>query len=222
MAPIRVLLVDDHEVVRIGLRSLLELEPDIVVAGEAGDGDAAVAQAVAVRPEVAILDVRMGEMDGITACREIRSRCPQTAVLMLTSFGTEEAVLASVMAGAAGFLLKNAGRATLLQAVRALALGQSLLDPAVTRTVMHRLVQLTAQTGPSEVAHLSDREREVLLLVAEGLTNRAIADRLIISEATARNHVSHILEKLGLSRRSQAAALAARLGLLSGGQQPDA
>jgi DNA-binding NarL/FixJ family response regulator len=220
MAPIRVLLVDDHEVVRIGLRSLLELEPDIVVAGEAGDGDAAVAQAVAVRPDVAILDVRMGEMDGITACREIRSRCPQTAVLMLTSFGTEEAVLASVMAGASGFLLKNAGRAALLQAVRALALGQSLLDPAVTRTVMHRLAELTAQTGPSEVAHLSEREREVLLLLAEGLTNRAIADRLIISEATARNHVSHILEKLGLSRRSQAAALAARLGLLPGEPRP--
>jgi DNA-binding NarL/FixJ family response regulator len=214
MALIRVLLVDDHEVVRIGLRSLLELEPDIVVTGEAADGAAAVAAAAALRPDVAILDVRMGEVDGISACREIRSACPETSVLILTSFGTEEAVLASLMAGASGFLLKNAGRATLLQAVRTLASGQSLLDPAVTRGVMHRLVELTARVGPAEVAQLSEREREVLRLVAEGLTNRAIAERLVISEATARNHVSHILEKLGLSRRSQAAALAARLGLL--------
>jgi two-component system response regulator DevR len=210
MRSIRVLLVDDHEVVRLGLRSMLELEPDMIVAGEAADGASAIRQADALRPDVVILDVRMGEIDGITACREIKSRRPESAVLMLTSFGTDDAVIAALMAGANGFLLKNAGRAVLLQAVRTVAGGHSLLDPAVTRTVTGRLVDLANRSGPTEVAALSQREREVLTLVAEGLTNRAIADRLIISEATARNHVSHILEKLGL----------ARLGLMQTNAEP--
>lgn len=221
MPTIRVLLVDDHEVVRFGLRSMLELEADMTVVGEAEDGLAAIREAEARRPDVVILDVRMGAMDGITACREIKSRCPETAVLILTSFGTEDAVVAALMAGASGFLLKNAGRAALLQAVRAIAQGHSLLDPAVTRSVTRRLVELAARQEPAEVAPLSQREREVLTLVAEGLTNRAIADRLVISEATARNHVSHILEKLGLTRRSQAAVLAARLGLAPGNREGD-
>ena len=214
MPPVRVLLVDDHEVVRFGLRSMLELEPDIAVVDEAADGNTALRLALAHQPDLVILDVRMSGMDGITACREIRSSLPETAVLMLTSFGSEEAVLAALMAGAAGFLLKNTGRTALLQAVRAVAAGQSLLDPAVTRTVTRRLVELSRRDVPPELAALSERERDVLALVARGLTNRAVAERLTISEATTRNHVSHILDKLGLSRRGEAAALALRLGLL--------
>jgi DNA-binding NarL/FixJ family response regulator len=134
--------------------------------------------------------------------------------LLLTSFGTEQAVMAGLMAGASGFLLKNSGRAELLRAVRAVARGESLLDTAVTRTVTRRLVELASRAESPELAQLSQREREVLALVAQGLTNREIATRLVISEVTARNHVSHVLEKLGLNRRAEAAALAARLGLL--------
>jgi DNA-binding NarL/FixJ family response regulator len=214
MTAIRVLLVDDHEVVRLGLRSLLEIEPDLRVVAEASDGVAAVREAEAHRPDVAIMDVRMAGMDGIEACREIKSRCPETGVLMLTSFGSDEAVIAALMAGAAGFLLKNAGRAEVLRAVRSVAAGQSVLDPAVTRRVTERLVELASKAEHEELAQLSQREREVLRLVAEGRTNREIAAQLVISEATARNHVSHILDKLGMSRRAEAAAFAARIGLL--------
>ncbi|MFN8556227.1 MAG: response regulator transcription factor [Dehalococcoidia bacterium] len=216
MTQVRVLLVDDHEIVRVGLRAVLDAEPDLRVVGEAADGTAAVRQAEALHPNVVLMDVRMGPTDGITACREIKSLLPETGVLMLTSFGADEAVIAALMAGASGFLLKNAARADLVRAVRAVAAGQSLLDPAVTRHVTRRLVELAAQVEPPELAALSAREREVLALVAQGLTNHGIAERLVISDATARNHVSHILEKLGLSRRSEAAALAARLGLLGG------
>ena len=214
MTPIRVLLADDHEVVRVGLRSLLEIEPDMRVVAEAADGATAIRAAQAHRPDVVIMDVRMEPIDGIAACREVKSLLPETGVLMLTSFGTEEAVLAALMAGASGFLLKNAGRAEVLRAVRAVARGESLLDTAVTRRVTERLVALATRTEHDEVAQLSTREREVLALVAEGRTNREIAARLVISEATARNHVSHILDKLGMSRRSEAAAFAARMGLL--------
>jgi DNA-binding NarL/FixJ family response regulator len=159
------------------------------------------------------MDIRMGASDGITACRELKAELPGTKVLMLTSFGTEEAVLSSLMAGASGFLLKNTGRDGLLNAVRTLAAGGSLLDPAVTGAIVQKLVALATQNGPDELAELTEREREVLALVAKGKTNKEIATDLVISEATARNHISHIFEKLGLSRRSEAAALAARLGL---------
>ena len=219
MARIRVLLVDDHKVVRVGLRTLLEMEPDITVAGEAPDGDAAVREAAAVRPDVVLMDVRMGPTDGIDACRQIKSALPEVGVLMLTSFGTEEAVLASLMAGASGFLLKNTGRSDLLRAVRTVATGQSLLDPAVTGRVTRRLVELADAAEDPRVATLSPREREVLSLVARGYTNKQIAEDLVISDATARNHVSHILEKLGMSRRSEAAAFAAEIGLTA---PPDA
>jgi len=210
---IRVMLVDDHEIVRTGLRAVFEMEDDIEVVAEAGDGPSAVAQAAAAKPDVVLMDIQMGAMDGIAACREVKSAMPAAKVLMLTSFGTEEAVLASLMAGASGFLLKNTGRDGLLSAVRALAAGQSLLDPAVTGQVMQRLVNLASERGPDELAQLTEREREVLVLVGKGMTNREIAAALVISDATARNHVSHIFEKLGLTRRSEAAALAARLGL---------
>lgn len=214
MPKIRVLLVDDHEVVRMGLRSLFELEDDITVVGEASDGREAVARALELTPDIVLMDIRMGDTDGVETCREVRSVVPGASVIMLTSFGTDESVLGALMAGASGFLLKNTARADLLRAVRLVSQGQSLLDPAVTAKVTQRLVALATKSGPSELADLSPREREVLELVARGKTNREIAEILVISDATARNHVSHILEKLGMSRRSEAAALAAKLGLL--------
>jgi DNA-binding NarL/FixJ family response regulator len=217
VTPIRVVIADDHEVVRAGLRSVLEADGDITVVGDADSGEQAIVVVLAQRPDVVVLDVRMGGMDGIAACREIRSRAPATAVLMLTSFGTEEAVMAALMAGASGFLLKNTSRADLVRAITAVAGGQSLLDPAVTRQVTDALIRLARSHGPSELATLSAREREVLVRLAHGDTNRQIADHLVISEVTARNHVSHVLEKLGLSRRSEAAALATRLRLADEG-----
>jgi DNA-binding NarL/FixJ family response regulator len=215
---IRVLLVDDHEVVRAGLRAMLDLEPDLEVVGDAADGGDAVRQALWLRPDVVVMDVRMGPgIDGIEACRAVKSELPEAGVLMLTSFGTEEAVLAALMAGASGFLLKNAGRDDLLKAIRAVGAGQTLLDPIVTAGVTRRLFALASGAPHPLVARLSEREREVLALVAEGLTNRQIAGRLVISETTARNHVSHILEKLGMSRRAEAAAFAAQLRSVTGG-----
>jgi DNA-binding NarL/FixJ family response regulator len=217
MGAIRILLVDDHEIVRFGLRTAFEAEPDLAVVAEAGDGEQAVRAARAHQPNVVVLDIRMGAMDGIEACRQIRGVAPGAAILMLTSVATDEAVLQALMAGASGFLLKNTARAELLRAVRLLAAGESLLDPAVTRRVTEKLVSLANSQQPTELAALSAREREVLALVAQGRSNREIADALVISETTARNHVSHILEKLGLHRRGEAAALAARLGLLDPG-----
>jgi len=165
---------------------------------------------------VVLMDIRMGEGDdasGIDACREIRSELSQTQVMMFTSYGQRESVLSSILAGATAFLTKNVGHAQLLEAIRAVGRGQSLLDPSVTRDVIERLADLSrGPSGPD--ALLSEREREVLLLVAQGCTNKEIAARLVVSPYTARNHVIRILDKLGLSRRSEAAAQAVRLGLL--------
>ena len=166
------------------------------------------------RPDVVIMDVRMPEMNGIEACRILRETLPQTKVVMLTSFSDEEAVFASIMAGAAGYLLKNAPRSELLSAVRSVAQGESLLDPAVTSRVLARLKELTAKEQDRELSLLSNREKEVLALVAQGLTNKETAARLFISQHTARNHVSRILDKLGLTRRSEAATFAAHHGLV--------
>ena len=209
----RLLLVDDHEVFRIGLRTVLEFEPDLKVAGEAGDATGGVQAAESLRPDLVLMDVRLGGIDGVQACREIRSRFPEVRVLMLTSFADEDVVMSSIMAGAAGFVTKNVGRAELLKAIRAVARGESLLDPTVTKKVLERLVSLTQKDREREVEQLSEREREVLALVAQGYTNREIAEQLVLSEHTARNHISRIFEKLGLSRRSEAAAYAARMGL---------
>lgn len=213
MKRIRVMVVDDHDVVRWGLKTALETEQDIEVVAEAGSADVAVRAAAIQRPDVVLMDVRMPGKDGIEACRSIRAAGPQIRVLMLTSHTEEQAVLASIMAGASGYLLKNVGRAELLSAVRTVAGGGSLLDPAVTPGVLARLKDLAANGDPA-LAGVSEREREVLSLVAEGLTNKEIAAKLIISENTARNHVSRILEKLGLSRRSEAATFATQHGLL--------
>ncbi|MDA1215578.1 MAG: response regulator transcription factor [Chloroflexi bacterium] len=219
MANIRIMVVDDHEVVRTGLRAILEPEEDLEVIAEAGSGDDAIQAIGNPPPDVVLMDVRMGEMSGTEACRLIKSAHPDVRVLMLTSFGEEEAVMAAIMAGASGYLLKNAGRSELLSAIMAVAGGQSLLDPSVTKQVMERLASLTQKESAHAVETLSEREREVVELVACGMTNKEIAEKLIISENTARNHVSRILDKLGLSRRSEAAVFAAQHGLLDADQK---
>jgi two-component system response regulator DevR len=213
---LRILLVDDHEVVRAGLRAVLSLEPDLEVVGEAAAAREAIDKALVLRPDVVLMDVRLGgpeDIGGIEACREIRSAMPDTGVLMFSSFGERETVLSAIVAGAAGYLTKNVARAQLVAGIRAVGEGQSLLDSAVTGPILQRLVELS-QASPRPDDVLSQREKEVLLLIAKGNTNREIAAALVISEHTARNHVTHILDKLGLSRRSEAAAFAARLGLL--------
>lgn len=214
MANIRIMIVDDHEVVRSGLKAILEPEDDLEVVGEASSGSEAVEKMARLDPSLVLMDVRMEEMSGIEACRLIKSSHPQVNVLMLTSFGEEEAVMASIMAGASAYLLKNVGRTELIRAIRGVAGGQNLLDPAVTKRVMERLAQLTVKEEEREVAGLSGREKEVLALVARGSTNKEIAGKLVISEHTARNHLSRILDKLGLTRRSEAAVFAAEHGLL--------
>lgn len=219
MPRVRVLIVDDHEVVRLGLRAALELHDDIEVVGEAGTARAALQEAEIRRPAVILMDVRMPETDGIEACRALGERMPETKVLMLTSFADEEAVMASIMAGASGYLLKNVGATEIASAIRSVAAGESLLDPAVTNRVLSRLRNLTVEHEDREVAMLSGREKEVLGHVAKGLTNREIAEALVISENTARNHVSRILDKLGLSRRSEAASFAVRHKLSDGGNR---
>ena len=214
MERIRVMVVDDHEVVRLGLQAALESEDDLEFVGGAGDAQGALREAQVSRPHVVLMDVRMPGLSGIEACRLLRERLPDTRVVMLTSFGNEEAVFASIMAGASGYLLKNTGRRELLRAVRAAARGESQLDPSVTGRVLARLRNLSEKEQDRESAMLSDREKEVLTLVAQGRTNREIAAELVISGNTARNHVSRILGKLGLARRSEAATFAARHDLL--------
>ena len=208
------MIVDDHEVVRSGLKAILEPEDDLEVVGEASSGSEAVEKVAQLDPNLVLMDIRMEEMSGIEACRLIKSSHPQVNVLMLTSFGEEEAVMASIMAGASAYLLKNVGRTELIRAIRGVAGGQNLLDPAVTKRVMERLAQLTVKEEEREVAGLSGREKEVLALVARGSTSKEIAGKLVISEHTARNHLSRILDKLGLTRRSEAAVFAAEHGLL--------
>lgn len=211
-----VLIVDDHAVVRRGLQAVLEDEEGLAVVGEAASASEAVARARALRPDVVLMDIRMGEGDdasGIAACRQIRSQLPETQVIMFTSYGQRESVLASIMAGATGFLTKNVGHSQLIAAIRAAGRGESLLDPSATREVIKRLSELSVAPRRAEDA-LSEREKEVLFLVAQGCTNKEIAAKLFVSPYTARNHVIRILDKLGLSRRSEAAAQAVRLGLL--------
>jgi DNA-binding NarL/FixJ family response regulator len=209
----RLMIVDDHEVVRMGLRAALEVEPDFTVVAEAGNGHDAIEKARAHEPDIVLMDVRMdGGMDGIEACREIRNERPETRVLMLTSFAEEETVVAALLAGAAGYVLKNVARARLLEALRSVARGESLLDSKVTKGVVEQLVARRQQ--PDDGDDLTAREREVLTLIAEGATNKEIAAKLVVSENTARNHVSHILSKLGFARRSEAAAYAVKKGMI--------
>lgn len=213
--PIRVFLLDDHEVVRRGLVDLLDAEPDISVIGDAGTVDQALVRGPALRPDVAVLDVRLPDGDGISVCRELRSQMPELACLMLTSFDDEEALLDAIMAGASGYVLKQIKGSDLVSAVRTVASGQSMLDPATTARLMRSLRADPADTGspavPSELASLSPRERDILALIGEGLTNREIGKKLYLSEKTVKNHISRLLAKLGVQRRVQAAVLASHL-----------
>lgn len=208
MPKIRLMIVDDHEVVRLGMRAAFELESDITTVGEASNGSEALAKIQVLMPEVILMDVRMEKMGGIEACREIRSRYPGIAVVMITSYPDNEAVTASILAGACGYLLKNVSRSELLKAVRLAASGESLLKPEATKKAISQMTSLANSSTSKSSDDLTEREREVLGLVARGYTNKQIAEALYLSEKTARNHVSHILEKLGLSRRSEAAAYA--------------
>ncbi|MER6671842.1 response regulator transcription factor [Streptomyces sp. NPDC000983] len=211
--PIRVFLLDDHEVVRRGLSDLLEAEPDISVVGDAENVEHALVRAPAVRPHVAVLDVRLPDGNGITVCRELRDRMPDLAVLMLTSFDDEDALLDAIMAGASGYVLKQIRGSDLVSAVRTVATGQSMLDPATTARLMRSLRTEPAPEPAEapELAGLSPREREILALIGEGLTNREIGKRLYLSEKTVKNHISRLLAKLGVQRRVQAAVLATHL-----------
>ncbi|MFZ2056006.1 MAG: response regulator transcription factor [Acidimicrobiales bacterium] len=206
---LRVFLVDDHEVVRSGLRGLLEADGDIEVVGEAATAAEATTRGVALGPDVAVLDIRLPDGDGIEVCRELRSRLPGVQCLMLTSFADDEALFAAIMAGASGYVLKQIRGSDLLDAVRRVGRGESLIDPSMTKRVFDRLRD--GPTRDERLDRLSDQERRVLDLVAEGLTNRQIADRLYLAEKTVKNYVSSMLSKLGMDRRSEAAAYAARL-----------
>ncbi|MFF3612050.1 response regulator [Streptomyces sp. NPDC002580] len=211
--PIRVFLLDDHEVVRRGLSDLLEAEPDISVVGDAGSVEQALVRGPALRPDVAVLDVRLPDGDGISVCRELRSQMPELACLMLTSFDDEEALLDAIMAGASGYVLKQIKGSDLVSAVRTVASGQSMLDPATTARLMRslRAEPTDGPAVPAEIASLSPREREILSLIGDGLTNREIGQKLYLSEKTVKNHISRLLAKLGVHRRVQAAVLASHL-----------
>jgi len=206
---ISVFLLDDHEVVRRGVGDLLTAEQDIDVIGEAGTMASALRRLPALQPDVAVLDVRLPDGDGISVCREIRSTLPATACLMLTSYGDDQALLGAIMAGAAGYVLKQTCGADLVSAVRAVAAGQSTLDAHAAERVMATLRNRVDTVDP--LAALTEQEKRVLDLIGEGLTNRQIAERMFLAEKTAKNYVSSLLTKLGMHRRSQAAAFAARL-----------
>ncbi|HEX6337286.1 MAG TPA: response regulator transcription factor [Jiangellaceae bacterium] len=215
---VSVFLLDDHEVVRRGVAALLSAEPDLEVVGEASTASQALARIPALRPDVAILDVRLPDGDGVSVCREIRSRLPEVACLMLTSFADDDALFDAVMAGAAGYVLKQIHGTDLVGAVRTVASGQSLLDPRSTARMLERLREQASKKDP--LASLSDQERRILELIGEGLTNRQIGERMYLAEKTVKNYVSNLLAKLDMQRRTQAAALAAQLKA-EGGRKSD-
>ena len=204
----RVFLLDDHEIVRRGLRELLEAEDDLTVVGEAGTAEVAYGRIPATTPDVAVLDVRLPDGNGIEVCREIRSNHPEIACLMLTSYADDEALFGAIMAGAAGYVLKQIRGTDLVDGIRRVAAGESLLDPAVTARVLERL-----RNKPEDdaLAGLTPQEQRILDLIGEGLTNRQIGETMFLAEKTVKNYVSNLLAKMGMSRRTEAAAYAARL-----------
>jgi DNA-binding NarL/FixJ family response regulator len=204
-----VFLLDDHEIVRRGVRDMLEAEPDITVVGEAGTAASALARIPALRPDVAVLDVRLPDGDGVTVCREIRSRMPEVACLMLTSFGDDEALFDAIMAGAAGYVLKQIRGTDLVGAVRTVARGESMLDPEAASKVLARMRDQATRTDP--LAGLTPQERKILELIGAGLTNRQIGEQMYLAEKTVKNYVSALFAKLGVERRTQAAVYASRV-----------
>jgi two-component system, NarL family, response regulator DevR len=207
--PIRVFLLDDHEVVRRGVRDMLETAPDLVVVGEASTAADALAAVPALAPDVAVLDVRLPDGDGVSVCRDLRSQLPNLACLMLTSFADDEALVDAIMAGASGYVLKQIHGADLVNAIRTVAAGQSMLDAGTTAQVMERLRAGSRTEDP--LSSLSDQERRILDLIGEGLTNRQIGERIFLAEKTVKNYVSNLLAKLGLQRRTQAAVLVSKV-----------
>jgi two-component system response regulator DevR len=208
--PLRVLLVDDHEVVRDGVKALLQATDDIIVTGEAGSVREAIDEADRTRPDVVVMDVRLADGSGIEATREIRAKHETTAVIMLTSFADDEALFASIMAGAAGYVLKQVRGGELVRAIRTVGKGDSLLDPAVTSTVLDRLRKGKHLLTDEKLSRLSPQEERILALIADGKTNGAIGDELHLAEKTVKNYVSSILSKLEVARRAEAAAYLAR------------
>jgi two-component system, NarL family, response regulator DevR len=205
--PIRVFVLDDHEMIRRGISDLLDAEPDITVVGEAGTAAEALGRIPMTNPHVAILDARLPDGSGIEVCREIRSTAPQIRCLILTSYDDNDAIFAAVMAGAAGYLLKEVRGNNLVDAIRQIAAGNSLIDPAVTERLLVRLRD--GEPQDPRLASLTEREREVLALISDGLTNREIGERLFLTEKTVKNYVSSLLAKLGMQRRTQAAVYGA-------------
>jgi two-component system, NarL family, response regulator DevR len=208
--PLRLLVVDDHEVVRQGLVALLDRRPGFQVVAEAGDVESAIAEARRHQPDIVIMDVRLPDGSGVEACREIRAELPATRVIMLTSYPDEEAVLSAIVAGASGYLLKQIRARDLVAALEAVGRGESLLDPAVTERVLDRVRRMATGQEHDELAVLTPQEQKILMLVAEGKTNKEIAGDVFLSDKTVKNYVSSILSKLNLERRAQAAAFVAR------------
>jgi two-component system response regulator DevR len=215
--PLSLLIVDDHEVVRQGLAALLGRRPEFQVVAEAGTVAEAVAAARKFRPDLVVMDVRLPDGSGIEACREIRAEMPETRVVMLTSYPDEDAVLSAIIAGASGYLLKQVRARDLVAALETVGRGESLLDPAVTGRVLERIRRIATADQPDELAQLTSQEQKILLLVAEGKTNKEIAADVFLSDKTVKNYVSSILAKLNLERRTQAAAYMARLHSSGGG-----
>ncbi len=206
---VRVFLLDDHEIVRRGVRDLLEAAGDLEVVGEASTAAEALARIPATAPDVAVLDVRLPDGSGVEVCREVRSARPELACLMLTSFSDDEALFEAIVAGAVGYVLKEVGSGELVSSIRRVAAGETLMDPAMTERVLERL-----RRGPEEderLRHLTDQERRILGLLADGKTNRQIAEEMFLAEKTVKNYVSNLLAKMGMSRRTEAAVYAARL-----------
>ncbi|SHF90028.1 response regulator [Streptoalloteichus hindustanus] len=206
---IQVFLVDDHEIVRRGIADLLETEQDLTVVGEAASVAEALARVPATRPDVAVLDVRLPDGNGVELCRELRSQLPELRCLMLTSFADDEALFDAIMAGASGFVLKQVLGSDLVNAIRTVGAGQSLLDSKTTSALLSRLRKEQERADP--LRELTEQERTVFELIGEGLTNRQIAERMFLAEKTVKNYVSHLLAKLGMKRRTQAAVLATEL-----------
>lgn len=218
-APVTVFLLDDHEVVRRGVHDLLSAEPGLTVVGEASTAADALARIPALRPRVAVLDVRLPDGNGVSVCRELRSRMPGLACLILTSFDDEEALLDAILAGASGYVLKQISGNDLVGAVRVVASGKSMLDPGTTSRLMARLRgEQRREEEERDMPDLNEREQEILALVGAGLTNREIGQRLYLAEKTVKNNVSRLLAKLGVERRVQAAVIATRLPEACGGR----
>jgi DNA-binding NarL/FixJ family response regulator len=219
MAPIRIVLIDDHEVVRAGIKAMIDAQDDLEVVGEADTAEDGVRRVGYDEPDVVVLDVRLPDGSGVEVCRDIRTRFPDVKVLMLTSFADEEALLSAVLAGASGYVLKRVKGSDLVNDIRRVGAGESLLDPEMTEKLFERL-----RSGPKSdplLARLSDQEREIVAHIAEGKTNKQIADDMFLAEKTVKNYVSNLLAKMGMSRRSEAAAYVARLDAERGFLPPE-